>query len=527
MATNMQEIIAYSVRDRRKALGMSQRELAEAVGFGSHQIVSELERGQRDVKAWELARIADALHTSLPALLKLGRAKKTERHVFWRTDAPEADRCKHEAKLLERFDRYRRVEELTNAGGDTQALPQLSVDRSTSFGQTEQLASSVRRSMDLGGRPAMSLAETLQERFGVMLFLDDLGNGETACVRTESNAAILLNRNDAPWRRRFSLAHELFHLVMWDAVMESWPHHTKWPDQVEKLANAFAAALLLPGDDLRAEFQSRYEERDASNWELLCVARAYGVSTEALLWRLQRLDLMTEEAVCAKLDDPESHRTSRASMVGRWFKPPPDLPERFVRLVLRAYGTGDLSRSVVAKYLEKDPGELWYLDWGFASAIANTKPAFRRLVGMDPFRVDERPSPVPVGTAGVYVLSEPDRPLYVGRTRNLRNRLSGHCSSSVNRATLAVKMARIGADRDANYKGDRSAKYLYENDLNFRAEFDKARQRIGAMQVRYVAERDDVGQALLEIYAAVELDTLLRVGSEAGRSGGYNSFRTS
>ena len=61
MATNMQEIIAYSVRDRRKALGMSQRELAEAVGFGSHQIVSELERGQRDVKAWELARIADAL----------------------------------------------------------------------------------------------------------------------------------------------------------------------------------------------------------------------------------------------------------------------------------------------------------------------------------------------------------------------------------------------------------------------------------------------------------------------------------
>ena len=153
MATNMQEIIAYSVRDRRKALGMSQRELAEAVGFGSHQIVSELERGQRDVKAWELARIADALHTSLPALLKLGRAKQTERHVFWRTDAPKADRCKHEAKLLERLDRYRRVEELTNAGGDTQALPQLSVDRSTSFGQAEQLASNARRSMDLGDGP--------------------------------------------------------------------------------------------------------------------------------------------------------------------------------------------------------------------------------------------------------------------------------------------------------------------------------------------------------------------------------------
>ena len=71
MTSNIQENIAHSVRARRKALGMSQRELAEAVGFGSHQIVSELERGQRDVKAWELARIANALHTSLPKLLEL------------------------------------------------------------------------------------------------------------------------------------------------------------------------------------------------------------------------------------------------------------------------------------------------------------------------------------------------------------------------------------------------------------------------------------------------------------------------
>lgn len=41
MAARLQEIIAQTVRDRRRALGMSQRELAEAVGFGSHQIVSE------------------------------------------------------------------------------------------------------------------------------------------------------------------------------------------------------------------------------------------------------------------------------------------------------------------------------------------------------------------------------------------------------------------------------------------------------------------------------------------------------
>ena len=367
MTSNMQEFIAASVRARRKALGMSQRELAEAVGFGSHQIVSELERGQRDVKAWELARIADALNTSLPKLLKLEDTSQAETRVFWRSHGPDADRCQHEARLLERYERYRRVEELTGARCDTQPLPRFSVNKSTSFGQAEQLASNARRSMDLGGRPAMSLAEVLQERFGIKLFLDDLGSGRSAaCVRTDSDAAVLLDRHEEPWRQRSSLAHELFHLVTWDAVMDAWPHgnqRTTWPERVEKLANVFASALLLPSDDLRAAFQSRFEGREASHLEVVNMARAYGVSTRALLWRLRSLDLISEDAVRRRLDDPSFRRMDRASMLKHWTSPPPDLPDRFVRLVTLAYRTGDLSRSVAAKYLERNPGEPCYLDW--------------------------------------------------------------------------------------------------------------------------------------------------------------------
>lgn len=367
MSEHIQENIAQSVRDRRKALGMSQRELAEAVGFGSHQIVSELERGQRDIKAWELARIADVLDTSLPALFQREHAGHTEPRIFWRSESPEAERCRHEAGLLKRFERYRRIQELTNARGDARSLPRFHVDRSTTFGQTEQMASSARRSMDLGGRPAMSLAEVVQERFGVMLFLDDLGSrGSAACVRTDSDAAVLLNRNEAPWRRRYSLAHELFHLVTWDAVMDSWPrgnHHTTRPDRVEELANVFASALLLPGDDLRGEFQSRFEGRDPSDPELVNMARAYGVSTSALLWRLRTLGLMEEEAVRERLGNGSFRAMDRASLPRHSSEPPPDLPDRFVRLVALAYRTGDISRSVAAKYLETDPGELYYLDW--------------------------------------------------------------------------------------------------------------------------------------------------------------------
>ena len=163
----------------------------------------------------------------------------------------------------------------------------------------------------------------------------------------------------------------------------------------------------------------------------------------------------------------------------------------------------------------------------FASAVDGIQPTFRRLVEMDPFRLDEAPSPVPDAQPGVYLLSESGRPLYVGRTHDVRGRLSDHRSSAVTRATLAVKMARIAANRPATYTPGNSARHLYSHDPTFRTRFDEARARICAMQVRWVDETDDVRQALLEIYAAVDLDTILREWPEAGRVGGYNSFRTS
>ena len=164
----------------------------------------------------------------------------------------------------------------------------------------------------------------------------------------------------------------------------------------------------------------------------------------------------------------------------------------------------------------------------FASTIKNIETAYRQLVEMDrPFRVDTHPSPVRAKLAAVYLLHGVGRPLYVGRTRDLRRRLSDHLSSLVSKATLAVRMARITAGKGTTYKSNRSAKYLHDNDPTFQAEFSKARACISAMQVRYVCESNDVRQALLEIYAAVQSDTLLREGADAGRLGGYNSFKTS
>jgi len=364
----IRENIARGVRMRRAALGLSQQELANIVGFGSHQIVSDLERGLRDVKAWELAKLAEALHIALPALMGLAGAGEPEARVFWRTGAAAADRAMQEARFLERLDRYRKVERMVGVAGVAEPLPEypLSVDRA-SPASVRRLASQAWRSMELGGRPAHSLAGALEERFGVKIFFDDLGPGESAaCVRGTEDAAILINRNEPPWRQRFSFAHEVFHLVTWTSVMDAWrsaESEPMWSDRLEKLANVFAAALLLPADSLQDEFRNRFQTREPADVELVDMARSHGVSTEALLWRLRSLDLMSEDTVRGRLDSPGFRQVDRVTMAAHWSQTPGDLPERFTRLVGLAYQAGEISRSTAARYLEKDPGELFYLDW--------------------------------------------------------------------------------------------------------------------------------------------------------------------
>lgn len=160
----------------------------------------------------------------------------------------------------------------------------------------------------------------------------------------------------------------------------------------------------------------------------------------------------------------------------------------------------------------------------FPSVVDDIEPAFRRLVQSDPFRLDHKPSPVPKGRAGVYCLYGSDhRPLYVGRGRDVRQRLANHRSTSVTSASLAVKMARIEAQKPAHYKRETSPDYLLAHCQAFADAFARALARIRDMQVRYVelgGEDNGVHQAVLEMYAACKLGTLINCG-------GYNTFETS
>jgi len=143
----------------------------------------------------------------------------------------------------------------------------------------------------------------------------------------------------------------------------------------------------------------------------------------------------------------------------------------------------------------------------FRPYVEYLRPAFERLMAMRPVTIETLPRSVP--SECIYLFSEGDSHLYVGRTRRLRNRLRQHSipAAQHNQAVFAFRLAREQTGRlEAAYNKSDSRPTL-QADPVFAAAFAAAKVRIRKMDLRFVEECVPLKQALLEIYVSVVLGT--------------------
>jgi len=143
----------------------------------------------------------------------------------------------------------------------------------------------------------------------------------------------------------------------------------------------------------------------------------------------------------------------------------------------------------------------------FQQLVDSLEPKFIALLAMPPVRYSILPTQM--SERGIYLFSEGDHHLYVGRTNRLRQRLAGHCRASSNHfsATFAFRITRKQTGfHKASYSKTGSRAELVR-DLTFGAAFVEAKARISTMDLRFVEETDPIRQTLLEVYVAVALKT--------------------
>ena len=148
------------------------------------------------------------------------------------------------------------------------------------------------------------------------------------------------------------------------------------------------------------------------------------------------------------------------------------------------------------------------MDAKFVSHVEALKPKLLSLLTMQP--VTPESLPTKMFKKGVYLLSEGDNHLYVGRSNDIKKRIGRHCRPGATHrmAAFAFRLAREATGNvKATYKKGEGSRSALMEDERFVAAFDASKSRIRKMSLRFVEEGDPVRQGLLEIYVAVVLNT--------------------
>lgn len=369
----MKDIIGRRIKEERTRQNLTQEELiAKAQLAWERQTLGQIEKGERELKAWELAKIAKVLHVELPVFFPetVSPATPPKPVVLWREKPENHEHL--EAEFIRLCKDFKFVETLNSVDSSRfTALPRKKIDLNTfTYNDAYALAEEVRGQLGVGDYPATSLVKILEEKYGIKFFFNELGgNGSAAASASEYGLCILISSSEPAWRQHFSIAHELFHIITWDdALIEQIKDDQTLRSLNEKLANAFAAGLLVPTESLRREIRSLAKPNAAG---IVSIARQFEVSLEALLWRMASIHIIRRDDVQKALQDPGLRSLDYASRMES--QSPYYLSNRFVRLAYLACENGEISRARLAKMLNQSLSALadYLKNFGLAEVSNN------------------------------------------------------------------------------------------------------------------------------------------------------------
>lgn len=343
-------LIGYRVSAARETIGWNQERLATALGLNDRQSVSDIENGKRRLQADELVKLSDVLGRDVEFFLD-PFSVAGEAQFSWRAsnELPEAPLDDFELRAGQWIGLLRWLRE--GEHGRVNPLKQsLRLTTDSTFEEAIARAEDLVHTLELSKVPAERLIECVEQKLDIpVLFVDTVTTPEGhsisgATCHLQDLGVILINRNENEARRFYDLAHELFHVLTWDAMR---PEHRESNSfeargrtkRIEQLANNFAAALLMP----RSSLEQLIDQRSIGDvGHLSNVAHELRVAPVALAWRLFNMKWIDDAARQALLQEHQ-----RPSTAGT----PKRLSLNFVTMLHAAIDKGRLSVRKTAKAL--------------------------------------------------------------------------------------------------------------------------------------------------------------------------------
>ena len=355
------QVLAERAGHARKAAGLQLSEASKLLGFNNYQTLAEIEKGTRKLNANELSAMAYIYKRSLDFFFEPEEIEDPT--PLWRKSNDfEVETIKLQFQsFLENYSKLENLLELKRRWKVIQKNLDKSDFSSQGFELANKLGFDTWCTLDLGSRPAFTLLNILEEdlRFKILHLPLSAGVSGASVVDDRLGVGILINMNEVPWRRNYDLAHELFHVVTWNVFTHEEVGEGSIKTYPEKYADAFASNLLLPENHLKNAIDERITGNKIRIVDIIELAKDFGVSTDAILWRLVNLNILKKKSVQEIIEDPSFRETDRQLRKGLYsIEKPKKFPPRYISLAYRCLMEGKISRGTFADYMKIDRSEV-------------------------------------------------------------------------------------------------------------------------------------------------------------------------
>ncbi|OHV24897.1 hypothetical protein BBK14_22925 [Parafrankia soli] len=345
-----------------EASGLTRRDFGLRIGLDESKMSKSL-RGTRRFSSTDLARIAQACEVTVDWLLT---GDEPALSLAARTAGGDAGGALATARHLSTM-RADLAELGYPAPWQGPRLEHVPVGWSE---QGRRLAGRALDEVDKAGRSVLEedLISVIEAVFGVDIAVADLGPGiDGLAVASAEVALILLATSPVPARQRFTLAHELGHLLAGDDQDVHLDRDifdlAQARDPSEIRANAFASAFLMPADALGDAVGDPVDPAGFADSCFATLACDLMVTPSALAYRLRNLQ-MIDSATCDRLKrmtgPKAAHLAGRSDQFARRaaVAGTPRPPGLMLRDTYAAYETGVTTLRPYANLLGVDVDDL-------------------------------------------------------------------------------------------------------------------------------------------------------------------------
>lgn len=289
------KIIPEKLKEARLARGYTVTALAEKIGI-SKQTISKYELGQSSPSSETMIKYCNFLNFDINFFMFNNEdSNNNYGTIFFRSLKSTESQVREEIKIRIKWTNYiyKYINEFIE-------FPKLNLPdfeekslENLDLYKIEDIADKLREYWNIGKGPMNNLSVLLEQN-GIILCNSNINNIKVdACSEVINDTAIFFIRtNDiSACRLRFDLAHELGHLILHSEITKEELENKEILDRIEKEANMFASAFLLP----REEFSN--EVLALSLDHFVNLKSRWKVSIAAMIYRCKELGIFSDSQV--------------------------------------------------------------------------------------------------------------------------------------------------------------------------------------------------------------------------------------